>query len=215
MRILRFPLLICLLAGCRPDKGAVQPHGYHARAGNPANYRAIDSVIRLLRSGDVALRTGVDMTSVMLRGMNQRDPRFSHCGIVMIENGYPFVYHSIGGEDNPDSKLRRDSAAVFFRPSESERMGIARLELDPAELSRLKAVTRRYFEAGVPFDMDFDLLSDDRFYCAEFVCKSFQEALENQSLFTHSKTLNREYVGIDNIIDPAHASVICDLRYKL
>jgi len=175
----------------------------------------MDSVIRLLRSGDVALRTGVDMTSIMLRGMNQRDARFSHCGIVMIEHGYPFVYHSIGGEDNPDSKLRRDSASVFFGPSESERLGIARMPLDAAQLSRLQVVTRRYFEAGIPFDMDFDLGSDDRFYCAEFVCKSFQEALEKRSFFAHSKTLNREYIGIDNITDPDHTRIICDLRYKL
>jgi hypothetical protein len=215
MRTLGVFLLFCLLAACRSVREPAPAAPYRARIDNPANYRSIDSACRLLRSGDVALRAGFDVTSIMLRGMNQRDDRYSHCGIVVVENGYPFVYHSIGGEDNPDARLRRDSARVFFSPAASERLGVARMGLDTAQVSKLNAIARRYFKAGIPFDMDFDLVSDDRFYCAEFVCKAIQEAVGNPVYFAHSKTLKLEYVGVDNITDPGHARIICDVRYKL
>src|SRR3954468_9375414 len=84
-----------LLYSCTGASGAHDVTGsgtYLSRQENPINARNIDSVIHLLRNGDLALRTGADATSVMLRQMNLTNKTYSHCGIVMIENGYPFVY---------------------------------------------------------------------------------------------------------------------------
>lgn len=193
----------------------VSPHPDQLRRENrPENLRAIDSAIHLLRNGDLALRTGADATSVMLRQMNQRDKRYSHCGIVFIENGYPFVYHSIGGEDNPDARLRRDSASFFFNPKSNERLGIARLHISPAQIVRLHLIVRRYWYARVPFDLDFDLATDDRLYCAEFVYKAVREATADTSFFPHSRLLKMTYVGVDDLFDNPHARLICDVRYK-
>jgi len=185
------------------------------RENNPNNIRAIDSAVRQLRSGDLVLRTGADAISVMLRQMNLRDKTYSHCGIVMVEDGYPFIYHSIGGEDNPDERLRRDSAVFFFSPVYNERLGIARLELASAQIAQLQAIVRRYYTARVPFDLDFDMATDDRLYCAEFVYKAVQEATADTGYFSMSRVLERTYVGVDNLTDPRHARIICDVRYKL
>src|SRR5690606_33196633 len=68
--------------------------------------RLRDSCVQLLRTGDLALRTGNDITSRMFCEFNRIDKTYSHCGMVVVEHGYPFVYHSIGGEDNPDQRLR-------------------------------------------------------------------------------------------------------------
>jgi hypothetical protein len=185
------------------------------REDNPVNYRAIDSTVRLLKDGDLALRTGADATSVMLRQMNLSNKTYSHCGIVMIENGYPFVYHSIGGEDNPNSKLRRDSAAVFFTPVSNERLGVARLDLSKEHIKKLRTIALRYWQAQVPFDLDFDLATDDKLYCAEFVYKAVQEAVSDTGFFRITHLLQRSYVGVDNLYEPRHATMICDVRYKL
>lgn len=193
-----------------------EPAGHPAlrRDTQPENLRAIDSAVRLLRDGDLALRTGADATSVMLRQMNQHDKSYSHCGIVFVEHGYPFVYHSIGGEDNPDAALRRDSASVFFSPKGNERLGIARLELNAGEVKKLHSIARRRWLARVPFDMNFNLETDDRLYCAEFVYKSVREATGDTSYFQRSQLLDKTYVGVDNLYAPKHARLICDVRYK-
>ncbi|MEO6833105.1 MAG: hypothetical protein ABI378_11350 [Chitinophagaceae bacterium] len=201
-------------SGCGKQANAntdYQPH----RQDNPKNFKAIDSAIKFLRNGDIALRTGADVISVMLRGMNQQDKTYSHCGIVMIEDGCPFVYHSIGGEDNPDSHLQRDSATHFFSPISNERLGIARLPLTPVQIDSLHAIVRRYYAAGTPFDMDFDLKTNDKLYCAEFVYKSVEEAINDTSYFSTSEVLNRRYVAVDNITDKRHAKMVCDVQYKL
>ncbi len=207
-----------LLYSCTGVSGAhsVSVAGtYQARQDNPVNARHIDSVIHLIRSGDLALRTGADATSVMLRQMNLTNKTYSHCGIVMIENGYPFVYHSIGGEDNPDAKLRKDSAVTFFTPVSNERLGIARLDLSGPQIDKLHAIVGRYWHAGVPFDLDFDLASNDKLYCAEFVYKAVSEATGNPAYFHLTHLLKRTYVGVDNLYEAPHARIICDVRYKL
>jgi hypothetical protein len=193
---------------------AGKPKQVDNRGNNPVNKRAIDSAIHLLRNGDLVLRTGADATSVMLRQMNLTNKTYSHCGIVMIEDGYPFVYHSIGGEDNPDSHLRRDSATFFFSPVDNERLGIARLDISVDQVSRLRSITRRYYSAGVPFDMDFDINTNDKLYCAEFVYKAVREATADTGYFSITRLLKHTYVGVDNLYDPRHAKIICDVRYK-
>ena len=184
------------------------------RENNPWNRHAIDSSVHFLRSGDLVLRTGADATSYMLRQMNLTNKTYSHCGIVMIENGYPFVYHSIGGEDNPDARLRRDSASFFFDPTTNERLGIARLDMNPVQIGQLHGIVQRYYKMAIPFDLDFDLTSDDKFYCAEFVYKAIREATADTGYFSRTQLVARTYVGVDNLYDPKHAKIICDIRYK-
>lgn len=182
---------------------------------NPQNFTAIDSSIRLLRSGDLVLRTGSDAISYMLRQMNQKNKTYSHCGIVMIENGYPFVYHSIGGEDNPDETLRRDSASFFFSPAHNQRLGIARLGLSDKEVARLHGLVQQYHQAAVRFDMDFDLQTDDKLYCAEFVYKAICAATGDTQFFPLTSLFGKEYVGVDDLYENKHAEIICDYIYRL
>ena len=186
----------------------------HRLEDNPHNFKVIDSTVGLLRSGDMVLRAGSDATSYMLRQMNLKNSTYSHCGIVMIENGYPFVYHSIGGEDNPDSHLRRDSASFFFSPKTNERLGVARLDLTPAAIERLHGIVQRYYKAGVMFDMDFDLKTDDKLYCAEFVYKSVREAAQDTTLFSTTTVGTRTYVAVDNLFTSPHAQLICDYQFN-
>ncbi|XZF12711.1 hypothetical protein ACTHGU_13065 [Chitinophagaceae bacterium MMS25-I14] len=184
------------------------------RASDPVNRRMADSCIGLLHSGDLLLRTGNDVTSYMLSQFNQSDKTYSHCGIVMVENGYPFVYHSIGGEDNPDERMRRDSASFFISAVHNLGFGIARYSFSPQQLGSLQAIVRRYYKSRPLFDMDFDLATNDKLYCAEFIYKSVIEAT-GDSLFIHpTAILGYKFIGVDNLFVNPHAKTICEVRYK-
>jgi len=203
-----------MMAGCT-DKQKKQVAAQEVRReDNPINYQAIDSSMHLVKDGDLVLRTGADATSYMLRQMNKTNRTYSHCGIVMIEDGYPFVYHSIGGEDNPDARLRRDSIAFFFSPVSNERFGIARLDMTAPQITRLHDVVRRYYKQAIPFDMNFDIFTDDKFYCAEFVYKSIKEATADTAYFPITRIAKKIYVGVDNLYEQRHAKIICDVRFK-
>ena len=212
---MRLPIFLLLCAttlfSCK-EKAPVP--AYIPREENPANWRAVDSLLPLVRSGDLALRTGADATSTMLRQMNLKNKTYSHCGIVLIEGGYPFVYHAIGGEDNPDARLRRDSARNFFHPQWNERMGLARLDLDTAQLSALRRAVYATYRRAPLFDMDFDLATDDKLYCAEFVYKTVC-AVAGDTAYLPRTTLSRKcYVGVDNLYENPHARIVRDYRFR-
>ena len=181
---------------------------------SPANLRAIDSAILLLKDGDLALRTGADATSHMLRGMNQKNKTFSHCGVVAIENGEPVVYHSIGGEDNPDARMRRDPAHVFFSPVSNSALGIVRLDLDTTQRSALLQNIRRYHAEARTFDMDFDLATDTALYCAEAVCKAVETAAADTAFFPRSRIRAFRYIAVDDLYENRHATRICTIRFR-
>src|ERR1700677_4723688 len=101
------------------------------------NKHLIDTAVSLLKSGCIVLRTGSGADSYLLAQMNRKDKTYSHCGIVMIEHGYPFVYHSIGGEDNPDERLRRDSASFFFSPLHNEGLAVVRYDYNEDRVDTL------------------------------------------------------------------------------
>jgi hypothetical protein len=194
----------------------VPDHDYvtiEERAHNPINLHMIDSGIHLLQEGDIVLRTGNDITSTMFCKMNLKDKTYSHCGVVMIENGYPFVYHSIGGEDNPNETLRRDSASFWFSPLHNTGFGILRFGFTTLQTDSLKSIVLSYYASKKKFDLDFDLKDDNKLYCTEMVYKSLNYAIDSNFIPT-TKWIGKEYVATDNFTHHPKAHLICQVRYK-
>jgi hypothetical protein len=209
---------VSLISSCaspnRPPVNQEVKDNMAARRNNSWNRHAVDSGISLLHSGDIVMRTGIDVSSYLLSQMNQTNKTYSHCGIVMIENGYPFIYHSIGGEDNPNACLRRDSAVFFFSPYNNMGFGIARYDMQPAAIEKLGTISRQFYREKRKFDMDFDLKTDDRLYCAEFVYKAVIAATGDSSYIIPTSVLGYHFVGVDNLFINPHAQVIWQVKFK-
>ena len=170
----------------------------------PANRRtAIEAELgkmkKLIRTGDVITRTGNDFTSQSLRTLNRRDKTFSHCGIASIEHDSLFIYHALGGEWNPDQTLLRESFEGFTDPADNRAAGIFRFKISPEITGKLISTVQGYYRAKVKFDMAFDLKTDDKLYCAEFVYKSFLSASGGAIRFNHSFIRDFEFIGVDDI----------------
>lgn len=163
-------------------------------------FAAIKKAEILVHSGDIITRTGNDFTSQSLKTLNQRDKTFSHCGIASIENDSVFVYHALGGDWNPDQKIRRDPFVLFAEPYNNNEMGIFRFDMGPAEITNLIKTTSNFYDKGISFDMAFDLKTDDKMYCAEFVYKSLVKGSSGKLQFPLSHIGKFEFIGIDDII---------------
>lgn len=174
------------------------------------NALLIDSAVSMLQTGDLALRMGAGAQSMLLSRLNKTDKSFSHCGLVIVENGYPFVYHCIGGEDNPDARLRRDSAHRFFSPRHNTAMGIARYTVDTeAEKTQILSFYRRHPH----FDLNFDLATDDALYCTEFAWKVLTATTGDTAFLPLSELSGRRYVGTDNLYINNHARLIWQVQF--
>jgi len=164
--------------------------------------RAADSIARLrsfIRTGDLILRKGNDFTSESLSSLNRRDKTWSHCGIASIEGDSVFVYHALGGDFNPDQKILREPVAVFGDAHSNRGMGIYRYALAPGHIGALMDTVKSYYRQGIMFDMEFDLVSDDRMYCAEFVCKAYEHGTNGLLKFPQSRIGSFVFIGVDDL----------------
>jgi Permuted papain-like amidase enzyme, YaeF/YiiX, C92 family len=141
-------------------------------------YQQVKKIEPLLQSGDMIFRNGNDEVSRAARSFNRKDTSFSHCGLVLRENDSLFVYHALGGSFNPSQKLMRQSLDSFCNPAENNAVGIYRYPLSDVQVGKLKETVLGFYRAGVRFDLYFNFKSDDKMYCAEFVFKSLNKAVD-------------------------------------
>lgn len=163
---------------------------------------ALDSISqykKIVKTGDLIVRTGVDFTSETMRLLSTKDKTYSHCGIASIEHDSLFVYHSIGGEWNPDQKLRRDPFIFFCNPYESKGFGIFRYKINHKENINLINVVHKLYDKKIMFDMHFDLATDDRMYCSEFVYKAIEQATNNKIVLPTTTINNIKFIALDNL----------------
>jgi hypothetical protein len=162
----------------------------------------------MIKTGDMVTRLGSDITSEMIRQLNDSDKSFSHCGIASIENDTIFIYHALGGEFNPDQKLMREPLYSFGYPSENKSIGIFALGLSQNQTRTLQSMISKYYASGIPFDMQFNYKSEDRFYCAEFVAKSYSRSLGDSSWFKFTKRSEFSYLTVENLSNNKRAKEI-------
>ncbi len=168
-----------------------------------------------IKVGDVITRTGNDFTSQSLKLLNQKDKTFSHCGIANIENDSLFIYHAIGGDFNPNQQIKRESFEIFVSPYDNNAVGIFRFDISTIQKKNLINQAQLFYKRKIIFDLDFDLKTDDKMYCAEFVYKSFLQASGNAIKFHHSFIKIFEFVGIDDITLNALSKKIEVYKYEL
>lgn len=125
----------------------------------------------MLQEGDIVLRMNNDQFSTLIRNFSKTDKRYSHAGIVLFENGKPFIYHILTGDENPDGKIRKDPMERFCDPRNNSEIGVFRFAWRPQELDSVRAIMHRWAVFPVLFDMNFDSDTDDRMYCTEMISK--------------------------------------------
>ncbi|WP_406696165.1 GDSL-type esterase/lipase family protein [Singulisphaera sp. Ch08] len=126
----------------------------------------------VLRDGDIVFRMGDARIlhnffpfSRFLAGAS--GSRFSHTGIVAIEDGVPVVYDCI------KSGVGRTPFAVWILDNVGA-FGVKRIKVERRMvIPRVLAHCRRLFEQKVPFDYSFDL-DDSALYCLEMTEKAFR-----------------------------------------
>ena len=169
----------------------------------------------VFETGDLITRTGNDFTSESLRNFNDSDNRYSHIGMISIENDSILVYHALGGEFNPDQRIMRDPLSHFAEPYGNRGIGLFRLTHRNHHLSqKMVQEARNCYLQKIPFDLDFDLKTNDKLYCAEMISKCIELASDHQIHFTTNRIGTFEYIAVDQIFRHPAFHEILALRYK-
>jgi len=179
-------------------------------------WQQIDSVKNLLQDGDLVTRSDNDFESRVLQNFSPNDKTFSHSGLAFKEEEGGVVYHAMTGIENPTGSCRRDPLDSFANPAQKSGLGLFRYKLQQEEVKNLHQYMKEKHKQRVPFDITFNLHSDDSLYCSEMIWKGLQNCtkrrvvLPTQLLYNfrpkimgykYNQVLLKkfEYISIDNL----------------
>ena len=140
---------------------------------------AVDDInSALFKSGDLIFRRGRSTESMAVLMIDRRT-RFSHVGIIRERDGILFVVHALPGKSNDERPpLTVEPVRDFLDDEYATEAALYRLtgayQHDYAAQAAEVAFT--FVQAGVTFDEDFDLASEDKMYCTEFVWRAYHKA---------------------------------------
>jgi hypothetical protein len=127
---------------------------------------------RVLRDGDIVFRRG-DAKLLFGRFPFSRflsavsNSRFSHTGIVAIEDGEPVVY------DTTKSGVRRQPFCIWILDNVGP-FGVKRVRpADQPYAAKAVAYCRALYQKGAPFDYELGM-DDAAFYCVEMTEKAYR-----------------------------------------
>src|SRR4030095_3357447 len=149
-------------------------------------WKAITTIKDSIREGDLILRCGNDYASYTLRDFSQQEKLYSHSGIALMSDDTMYVYSNMAGDINPDEIMRRDNIDSFITPVNNVAVGVYRYDINNEELQRLKTIVNDYYTSKLQFDMNFDLTTNNKMYCAEMIAKSVEQATGNRISFSKS-----------------------------
>ena len=123
------------------------------------------------QNGDIIFQTSLSSQSYAIQAAT--NSRYSHVGIVYLNEGSPFVYEAIGPVKNTplDQWIKRGEKGHFV----VKRLKNASDVLTKDAVERMMSAGAAY--EGKPYDLTFEW-SDDRIYCSELVWKIYKQALD-------------------------------------
>lgn len=164
----------------------------------------------LFQNGDLIFREGRGVISAAFKRFSLKDPAYSHAGIIHAENNQLFVYHVLGGEANPDGKIKKELLQNFIHPLQAHAYAIYRFDMISPLIDSLAGI---YYSKNIQFDREFSLASDDKMYCTEFLYKVLITASGNDNFIPLSEISGARYVACDNIYLAPYSHLIYSYKY--
>lgn len=128
------------------------------------------------RPGDVVFRRGRGLAS---RVVLSSDPHtaFSHVGVVVLGPRGLTVVHALPPTDESGGGVVAEPLSEFLATDAATAAALLRLRGADAGIgARAAREASRLAEAGVPFDIGFDLTTGDALYCTELVWRVYEKA---------------------------------------
>lgn len=168
-----------------------------------------------LKEGDLVLRSGRSFFSDQLRKFSKREAKYSHCGFITSgSDGKLYVYHSIGGNVNPESQLRKESISSFCNPLAAREFGFFRYDLTDKERAGIDSLASVYFGQRMEFDMKFSIEDDTKMYCSELIYNVLTVVTNNIEFLNLSVHNGKRYVAIDDLYLNNKCQKIFDYEYN-
>ncbi|MCG8576021.1 MAG: hypothetical protein MI810_14120 [Flavobacteriales bacterium] len=134
-----------------------------------------DHVYDELQEGDVIIRKGNGPLSYHL--MNNTKEDYSHCGVLVKEEGEWTIIHTIGGTSSEDAidGMQTQSLKEFVMNAADSMLYICRPIFVDSAGPKIKERAYYYLDQEIPFDHRFSVFTTDEFYCTELLFYIFRD----------------------------------------
>ena len=128
-----------------------------------------DTIYDHLQEGDIIMRKGNGPLSFHI--MNATKENYSHCGIIVKQEGKWSVIHSMGGSVSKDEDDGMQMAPLenFVKHAADSMLFICRAEFQDSIGEKIKERAYYYLEENTPFDHSFNLYDKSEIYCSELI----------------------------------------------
>jgi hypothetical protein len=192
---------------------------------------SIKKASKLLQDGDLVMRSDNDFESLTLQNFSDSDRTYSHSGIAFKEGENFIVYHAMTGIENPSGLCRKDPFDSFVSPLQKTGFGIFRYQLSETEKEKFHAIVKENIAKKIPFDLTFNLKTNDSLYCSEMIYKGLK-LCSNGRIVLPNSVLNNftpkilgykynqaffkkfEYISLDNLYLNPFCKEITRVKYQ-
>lgn len=150
-----------------------------------------------LETGDIVFRRENSFWGDIATSVSRRDGTYSHSGIIIMQNGKPFVIHAFADTDKKEAKVAMQPLAVFLQNASG--VGYFRLNFPEAIRADVAEKAMQYYRRKTPFDDKFSLYDDKAVYCTELVWASVKSASGYDIAPDKSVLMGRKFIGNDDL----------------
>lgn len=127
-----------------------------------------------LRDGDIILRRGLDLMSRLV--LTQGDAaRFSHVGLVVLQNDVPYVIHAMPADGDQPGGAIQETLTKFTATSEAAEFAVYR-HVDLTGRQRRQISRSAFAQLGMQFDDRFEISNTEKVYCSGLVIRAYASA---------------------------------------
>jgi hypothetical protein len=204
-------LLAIIFWGCLIPSTAPSEHVTAERSLNNWGHKTL---FAKLKTGDLVFRNGKGFISNMMRNTSIRSRKYSHVGVVVLENGIPMVYHMMDDINVNASScdLKKESFESFISSRYNKCIGVYRYPLSKRFQASLRNELNALLRTRPYFDDGFDLKTNNRLYCTELVWKHV--LVKGGIQVPVSKSINGDFIGLDDLHLFNSAKLVFQLNYN-
>jgi hypothetical protein len=171
--------------------------------GKPVVLQETNVLFEIVEDGDIICRLGDRFWSQLFKDMAIEDKRYSHMGIIRINDGLITVIHAEGDTGHGNDFVHEVTLEEFIKIARA--IGIYRI--NDVDGSKISSLATEYM--GIPFDWKFDLTDESKLYCTELlyvILKRIKPVLELNTAFV--KELGNEIISLEAISNSEYFSEI-------
>lgn len=175
-------LPFCLLLSCsRGEKPSVNQH--------------LD--VSALRQASLVCRAGNGFFSGFFRRYGSQAQRYSHIGILSIEQGQAFVYHAEASELTGVGSVRREPLSIFLDGIKT--YAFYDMPYDSSAKENILDTVKAYHHRHTPFDLNFDNANDKEVYCTELIAVAINKVMKQAVILPSVHLHDRVLYGLDDV----------------